>query len=91
MEKNKERSRNPHKEYIKVNVLMKYGDENVKVLIDALNCENTNEKLNAIQDILEKTNVKEEEKVFIVQKLLSYPFIVRQSIAKQLEERLNQG
>ncbi len=78
----------PQRDVIKIGVLMQYGIDNVKVIKKALECENTNEKIESIYNILDNTTITPEQKIFVVQKLLAYPKVVRLSVASQLEKKL---
>lgn len=78
----------PQRDVIKIGVLMQYGINNVKVIKKALECENTNEKIESIYNILDNTTITPEQKIFVVQKLLAYPKVVRLSVASQLEKKL---
>lgn len=73
---------------IKVGVIMRYGINNAVLIHNALKSENTQEKLNSIYDILELCTMKAEDKLFVIQKLLSYPKAIRLSIANQLKSRI---
>ena len=75
--------------YIKIRVLLSYGVEQVKDLITYLGCSNTDEKLDAINNIYSNNKFNPNQKLFVIQKLLILPKKVRESIALQLIESLN--
>lgn len=89
-EKRVNKSSQPQRDVIKIGVLMQYGVDNVKIIKKALECENTAEKIESIYSVLDNTTITPEQKIFVVQKLLAYPKVVRLSVASQLEKKLSE-
>lgn len=79
------------REIIKIGVLLKYGTHNLKLIEKALRSENTKEKLQAMYTLLNQWDGKEEELLFVLQKLLAYPKKTRISIADQLFKYINKS
>lgn len=89
-EKRVNKSPQSQRDVIKIGVLMQYGVDNVKIIKKALECENTAEKIESIYSVLDNTTITPEQKIFVVQKLLAYPKVVRLSVASQLEKKLSE-
>lgn len=84
----KESTNKIQREVIKIGVLLKYGNDNITIIEEALRCENTGEKLESIDTIYHETSLTQEQKLFVIQKLLAYPKATRISIANQIKRRL---
>lgn len=78
------------RDVIKVGVIMQYGLDNAAIIEEALRSENTEEKLVHIVTIIAECTMKDEQKLFVIQKLLSYPKAIRISIANQIKRRLEE-
>ena len=88
MSDTKEFTKKIERKVIKVGVLIKYGNENSRIIEEALRSENTLEKLNSITKVINELTITSEQKLFVIQKLLSYPKTTRISIANQIKRRL---
>jgi len=83
------------REIIKINVIMDYGKTGAEIVADILQAKDTDDKLSSIYTLIsmrmaQKSIFTKEQILFIIQKLLSYPFKVRLSISNQILERLKQ-
>jgi hypothetical protein len=82
------------REVVKINVIIEYGKEEALKIAEALKCKNTEEKLNSIYNILDCHKINgmftDNQLLFIVQKLLGYPYKTRISISEQICKRLEE-
>lgn len=70
--------------FVKIPVIIGYGDEQAKQLARHLKSQNSEEKLSSMKEILDM-NLTEEQKLFVIQKLLAIPKTDRLKIAKKIE------
>lgn len=88
MSETKEFTERVQRKVVKINVILEYGIENALIIKEALKSNNTQEKLQHIPNIL-KCTITDEQKLFVIQKLLAYPKSVRFSIASQIKARID--
>lgn len=91
MSETKEFTEQTKRKVVKVGVIMQYGTASAIHIMNALKSENTLEKLQQIPNIIkdEGGNMTDEQKLFVIQKLLAYPKSSRISIANQIQKRLD--
>lgn len=87
MDENKTDFRGNKKTFIKIPVIISYGKEVAEIIADLIDCNNSEEKLASIKIALELP-LKDEQKLFIIQKVLALPKMNRKNIAKGIRRRL---
>ena len=70
--------------YINVKEFLKFDKEDVLIVHKSLLSETTEDKLTNILLVNSCVSIPSKQKLFIIQKLLSYPKFIRKIIAEQL-------
>ena len=73
------------RKFININVLISYGKEYIPLILECLSTNNSEEKLIVFSKVIE-SGLRPEQKIFIIQKLLSLPKATRKIIAIKIKK-----